>query len=230
MTSERIEALKKRRQEELKKSKKTNQKIYGGILLIIILFIGIMLFFSQSPYLLVFPIGIMLGFTLERSRFCFASSIRNPLTIGTTKLLQAVIVALMVSTIGFFILQMLSVDLNDIQIGEIPGSVRPLGWNTVLGGILFGTGMVIAGGCASGTLMRIGEGFMLQGIVLVAFIGGTIVAGVFHFPFWYNTFIEGRDAVYLPEVFGFFPALLLQLLILGTLFIAARKFAKKKPK
>lgn len=43
--------------------------------------------------------------------------------------------------------------------------------NTVVGGIIFGIGMVIAGGCASGMLMRIGEGFEMHLITLVGFSG-----------------------------------------------------------
>ncbi len=228
MTSERIEALKKRRQEELKTVKETRQGPYGGVLLIIIAGIVSALFLNRSMYMWVFPIGILLGFTLERSRFCFASSIRNPLTLGTTKLLQGVILALILSSIAFFFLQIQSLNSTVFDISEVPGTLRPVGWNTVVGGLLFGIGMVIAGGCASGTLMRVGEGFTLQIIVLIAFILGTLFAGVFHYSFWYRRFIEGREAVYLPEFIGVIPALLLQFGVLGMLFFAARNFGKRK--
>lgn len=226
MTSERIEALKKRRREEMKAIEASNQTPYAWILLILILLVSTALFLNQSLYMWVFPIGILLGFTMERSRFCFAASIRNPLTIGTTKLLQAVILALMVSTVFFFILQVQTLDVGNFQISEVPGTLRPVGWNTVVGGVLFGMGMIIAGGCASGTLMRIGEGFTLQIAVVIAFISGAILAGVFHYSFWYGLFIEGREAIYLPNIFGFIPALLLQLIVLGTLYFVARSFAK----
>ncbi len=228
MTSERIEALKRRRKEEREVIKSTNQSPHAWILLVIILMVSMALFLNQSFYMWIFPIGILLGFTLERSRFCFTASIRNPLTIGTTKLLQAVILALMVSTVFFFILQVQTLDVGNFQLSEVPGNLRPLGWNTVIGGVLFGVGMIIAGGCASGTLVRVGEGFTLQIVVLVAFIAGAILAGVFHYPFWYDLFIEGREAIYLPEIFGFIPALLLQLAVLGILYVAARSFAKRK--
>ncbi|NBG87335.1 YeeE/YedE thiosulfate transporter family protein [Isachenkonia alkalipeptolytica] len=228
MTSERIEALKKRRQQEMKRVQRNNQKPYAWILFLIILGTGTVLFLRESSYMWVFPVGIFLGFTLERSRFCFAASIRNPLTIGTTKLLQAVILALMISTIGFFVLQIQSIDTSSFQLNEVPGNLRPVGWHTVIGGILFGIGMVIAGGCASGTLMRIGEGFTLQIIVLIAFIGGSVLAGIFHYSFWYSTLIEDAEIIYLPDIFGFIPALLLQLAVLGILYMGARNFSKKK--
>lgn len=225
MTSERIEALKRRRTEELQVTKKSNQSTYGWWLMLLAFLLTGILFFNESPYQWVFPIGILLGLTLERSRFCFAASIRNPLTIGTTKLLQAVIIALIVSTFGFFILQVLTIDINNFQISEVPGTLRPVGWNTVVGGILFGIGMIIAGGCASGTLLRIGEGFSLQIVVLIAFITGSVLAGVSHYPFWHDLLIEGREIVYLPEVLGFIPALILQITVLGILYFAARRFA-----
>ncbi len=228
MTSERIEALKKRRQEEMKAIKTRDQSPYGWTLLIIVLGIVSVLFINQSHYMWVFPLGILIGFTLERSRFCFTASIRNPLTLGTTKLLQAVILALMVSTVFFFILQVLTLDIGNFLISEVPGTLRPIGWNTVIGGSLFGVGMVIAGGCASGTLVRVGEGFTLQMVVLMAFIAGALLAGVFHYSFWYDSFIEGREAIYLPNIIGFIPALLLQLTVLGLLYAGARKFAKRK--
>jgi len=228
MTSQRIEALKKRRKEELQITNKSNQSAYGWWLMLLALLFTGALFFFESSYQWVFPIGILLGLTLERSRFCFAASIRNPLTIGTTKLLQAVIIALIVSTLGFYFVQVQTIDINNFQISEVPGTLKPVGWNTVVGGILFGIGMVIAGGCASGTLMRIGEGFTLQIVVLIAFITGSVLAGVFHYPFWYDLFIEGREIVYLPEVLGFIPALILQITVLGLLYFAARRFDSRK--
>lgn len=228
MTSERIEALKKRRKEELQITNKSNQSAYGWWLMLLALLFTGALFFFESSYQWVFPIGILLGLTLERSRFCFAASIRNPLTIGTTKLLQAVIIALIVSTLGFYFLQVQTIDINNFQISEVPGTLKPVGWNTVVGGILFGIGMVIAGGCASGTLMRIGEGFTLQIVVLIAFITGSVLAGIFHYSFWYDLFIEGTEIVYLPEVLGFIPALILQITVLGLLYFAARRFDSRK--
>lgn len=36
----------------------------------------------------------------------------------------------------------------------------PLGLNNIIGGLMFGIGMVLAGGCASGVLYRAGEGYI----------------------------------------------------------------------
>ncbi len=52
----------------------------------------------------------------------------------------------------------------------------PLGWHTLIGGYLFGLGMVIAGGCATGTLFRIGEGSVQ---LLFALPGGMLGAALF---------------------------------------------------
>ncbi len=40
---------------------------------------------------------------------------------------------------------------------------------------MFGIGMVIAGGCASGTLMRVGEGFAMQMLSLLFFVIGSLI-------------------------------------------------------
>ena len=52
--------------------------------------------------------------------------------------------------------------------------VVPVSFATVIGAFIFGIGMVIAGGCASGTLMRVGEGFTMQILALFFFIVGSL--------------------------------------------------------
>jgi hypothetical protein len=97
----------------------------------------------------------------------------------------------------------------------------------VIGAFLFGIGMVIAGGCASGTLMRNGEGFMMQWLVLVFFITGSLW-GAHDFGWWKEVFISNGPSVFLPDVFGWFGALALQLLVLLGLFVFATKYEQKK--
>lgn len=172
-------------------------------------------------------IGILMGITLQRARFCFAASFRDPIMVGSTSLLKAILLAFMVSTIGFFIIQYRAVSLNpDYLLAEIPGHLNPVGIHTALGAILFGAGMVVAGGCASGVLVRIGEGYMMQLVVLVGFIIGTLI-GARHFPFWDRVLISKTDIIYLPNYLGFFPSLVLQLALLGFLYFLADWYDKK---
>ena len=88
---------------------------------------------------------------------------------------------------------------------------------------------MISGGCASGTLMRMGEGFVQQWIVLPFFcIGGTIAAATF--PIWRNLLmLDMNSAVYLPKVFGgFMPALLIQFAALFALYLLADWWSKHR--
>ena len=54
--------------------------------------------------------------------------------------------------------------------------VVPLGLNLAVGGLLFGIGMVIAGGCVSGTLYRIGEGYLASWASLLGILLGLSLA------------------------------------------------------
>ena len=58
---------------------------------------------------------------------------------------------------------------------------------------MFGIGMVISGGCASGTLMRVGEGFTMQILSLVFFYCGFPSGALTIFGFWkYNVILRGK--------------------------------------
>ena len=92
---------------------------------------------------------------------------------------------------------------------------------------MFGVGMVIAGGCASGTLMRVGEGFAMQMLSLLFFVIGSLI-GAGHMGWWTENFIATATRIFLPDVFGWAGAVVLQLVIIGLLYIAADLYEKKR--
>lgn len=208
-----------------KTSKFKNQTPFGMFLFLLILFFGIFLN-SISKILSFFWItGIIFGFILQKSRFCFVSAIRDPYLIGSTALTKAVLIALTITTIGFT-----TIKYGSFIHGEtIPGQdfITPISFATIIGGILFGIGMVLAGGCASGILMRTGEGFQMQMIALIFFIIGSLW-GAHDFEWWEKVFISNGKAIFLPDLFGWFGALVLQLFLIGFLYIIADKWEKKK--
>ena len=111
-------------------------------------------------------LGIVFGFALQRGRFCMNSAFRDIVVLKDYDLLKAVGVALLVSMVGFQILAMT---------GVITLSPKPLLWGAnILGGLIFGIGMVLAGGCASGVTYRAGEGMMGA----MAAIAGFSIAGL----------------------------------------------------
>ncbi|GEJ56519.1 YeeE/YedE thiosulfate transporter family protein [Anaeromyxobacter diazotrophicus] len=171
----------------------------------------------------VWAIGIALGLTLQRSRFCFTASMRDPVLTGSTSLTKAVVAGLAVGTVGFAALQLGAY----FKAGQLADAMKlaglePVGLHTVVGGVLFGIGAVIAGGCASGTLMRMGEGFLQQWLVFPFFVLGSAL-GAATWPFWKTALrVDAKGGVYLPAALGgFVPALVVQFgLLLGVWLLA----------
>ncbi len=205
------------------KSKK-NQIPSGIIALIVVVIIGALLS-SISPRLSLYWItGICFGFILQKSRFCFTASMRDPYLTGGTSLTKAVLIAIGITTIGFT-----AIKYGAFSNGlPIPGQnyVVPISIATAAGAFMFGIGMVIAGGCASGTLMRIGEGFLLQILSLFFFVVGSLW-GAHDFGWWKSNFISKGKALFLPDLFGWFGAVVFQLLLIVILYILADTWENK---
>lgn len=97
-------------------------------------------------------IGIVFGFSLSRGRFCMNSAFRDILLLRDFTLAKAVAAALLVEMLGFGLMAVF---------GIITLNPKPLLlWANIIGGFVFGIGMVLAGGCASGITYRVGEGLM----------------------------------------------------------------------
>jgi len=187
----------------------------------VIVVIGILLQKQGNNTAWFFVTGLVFGYILQRSRFCFTASMRDPyLTKGTT-VTRAVLIAFAITTIGFT-----AIKYGYFTKGlPIPGMgyVVPISLATIVGAITFGIGMVIAGGCASGTLMRVGEGFFMNMIAFVFFIVGSLW-GAHDFGWWKLNFISKGLTVFLPDIFGWVGAVVIQLIIIFLLYIAAEKW------
>ncbi|KMT21959.1 YeeE/YedE thiosulfate transporter family protein [Clostridium cylindrosporum] len=204
------------------KKKRINQIPFGVALFICIIGAGYFIANSSPKAALMWTFGVILGFTLQRSRFCFTASLRDPVLTGSTSLTKAVVIAIAVATVGFAAIQY-GAELKNIA---VPGNISPVGIHIVIGAVMFGIGMVIAGGCASGTLMRVGEGFLMQILALVFFIIGSLW-GAKDFGWWKSTFMP-KKGIFLPEVIGWVPALLLQFGLLLAIYIFADWFGNRK--
>jgi uncharacterized membrane protein YedE/YeeE len=202
-----------------------NQTPYAAGILIISLIFAIYL--HKKSFDLAFYWGICLcfGFVLQKSRFCFTASFRDPYLTGSTILTRAVLIAFALTSIGFTIIKY----INITQGNPVPGMdyVVPISLATALGAFTFGIGMVISGGCASGTFMRIGEGFQLQVITLIFFIVGSLW-GARDYQWWEENFISQGIKIYLPDIFGLFGGLVANLIIIILIYILAKKWEDKK--
>lgn len=227
MISNEIEALVNQRQKESKK-KKRSQIPYAIILLILAAILCLFLWKTNNDYIVYWIIGIAIGITLRYSRFCFSGAFRDPFLMGNTKLFRGLLLALMISTVGFFIIQYNYLQNNTIILNynSIPGSITSVGFHIMIGAFIFGIGMTIAGGCASGVLMRIGEGHSLQWIVLLGILIGNVL-GAKDYSFWYDKIISKTKVIYLPEYIDFRVLVVIQLIILISLYKIASWYENK---
>ena len=135
-------------------------------------------------------VGLLFGFILQRGRFCMNSAFRDAILLKDNILLKTVFVALLVELVGFSIMDMT---------GAIAINPKPFWWGAnLLGSFIFGIGMVLAGGCASGITYRVGEGMVgSMTAVLGLALGGYITAAGFLKTFKGNlqaaTTISGAD-------------------------------------
>ena len=115
-------------------------------------------------------IGAAFGFVLQRGRFCVNSAFREVLFEDYT-MLRAYLLAVAVTMIGANLIE----DMGWIQhAGETVVLYRQgfAPFANIIGGFIFGMGIVLAGGCGSGILYRVGEGNLAYVLAVCGFIFG----------------------------------------------------------
>ncbi len=139
--------------------------------------------------------GVILGIINQRTRFCFVRAFREPFMTGEGNMTRAAALALIIAAIFGAIVKFSPLtsiieipDVQDILSIEMtaPPSVKymmiapsfPIG--SLIGGIIFGIGMVLAGGCSVGSMWRAGEG-SLKNVTAILFyaIGGSLFAFIY---------------------------------------------------
>ncbi len=93
--------------------------------------------------------GFIYGMCLQYGRFCFASAFRDLFAVGVPRM----VVGIMIATIFFAFVSAFVTATGFSTFHASPHSIH-----SVIAGLLFGIGMVFAGGCASGSLYKTGEG------------------------------------------------------------------------
>jgi uncharacterized membrane protein YedE/YeeE len=107
--------------------------------------------------------GFAMGFILHRSRLCFARAFREPFMTAEGDMTKALILALAIAIpLASLLFQQKVID----PYIAIPATF----WSgSLLGGAIFGVGMIFAGGCASGSMWRAAEGNLKLWVALVFF-------------------------------------------------------------
>ena len=217
--------LYEQKRNEIKKTRK-NQIPYAILVLKFIIIFSFYLSIDQNNIVLFWLFGLAFGYVIQRSGFCFTAVFRDPYVSGVTSLTRAGLISIAVASAGFTAIKYSAYIYNAEQNLNMVG-VAPIGFPLVVGAFLFGIGMVICGGCASGTFARIGEGFSLQVITLLFFILGVLIGANNNTLFW-DRFNENAPRIFLPDIFGWFVAIVIQATIIVVLYIAAVKWQEKK--
>ncbi len=175
-------------------------------------------------------VGVAFGVILQRSRLCFAGGFRDLILLGDGRLLRAIIVGLAVATIGFALLEARLAPDPGFGIAPAGPHIQPVGFATIVGGVIFGAGMVLAGGCVSGTLWRMGEGYIASWAAMAGIVAGTAIAN-HTWSWWYDNDIRERTAVWLPAELGGYPAAVgLTLAALAGVYLAVLWWESRSPK
>lgn len=136
------------------------------------------------PYQIIIPTGFILGmasgFILHRSDFCIAGMFRDIFLFKNSKKIKSLFLLVIVSMVLFELSRLF---------GFLPLYPFPLlGFPSIanlVGGFLFGFGMVLAGGCVVGILYKIGSGSIISLIAFIGFIIGSALYAEVH-PLWVN--------------------------------------------
>ncbi|WAP53194.1 YeeE/YedE family protein [Arthrobacter sp. ATA002] len=106
-------------------------------------------------------VGMALGFVMQRGRFCVTGAFRDVWVTRNTRWLTAFLVVVAVQSVGVFALD---------AAGVISLNSGPFPWlATIIGGFIFGFAIILAGGCATGTYYRAGEGLVGSWLALITY-------------------------------------------------------------
>jgi len=114
-------------------------------------------------------VGVLFGFVLQRGRYCMNSAFRDIIFVDDFTLFRSYLLALLIAIIGANLLE----DVGFM--GE--SGLRRQSFNIVaniIGGYIFGLGIVMAGGCGSGIVYRMGEGYVSAFVATLGFASSLI--------------------------------------------------------
>jgi uncharacterized protein len=128
-----------------------------------------------------FALGAAFGAVAQRTQFCTMGAVTDILNTGDWSRMRMWLLAMGVAIVGFNAM----VGLGWVQAGQsLYAEPRLLWLSNLVGGLLFGFGMVLASGCGSKTLVRIGGGslkslvvFAVLAIAAYATLRGVVAVG-----------------------------------------------------
>jgi uncharacterized membrane protein YedE/YeeE len=157
-----------------------------------------------------YVVGAALGLVLYHAAFGFTSAWRVMVSDRRGAGLRAQMVMLAVATLLFF-----PVLASGSLFGQpVAGNVSPIGVSLLVGAFIFGVGMQLGGGCASGTLYTVGGGSTRMLITLAGFVAGSVI-GSAHFHWWAAQ--PSFAPVSIIKLWGPWTGVVLQFVVLGAI-------------
>lgn len=127
----------------------------------------------SSPWivaLLGLGVGVPLGFALERGGFCMNTAFRSVIFEKDKSVLRAYVLVLMINILGVALLE---------EFAVIFPMRPPFFWlAAIVGGYVFGVGMVLAGGCSCGSYYRFGRGMVGSFLAVIGFAAAATITSV----------------------------------------------------
>jgi uncharacterized protein len=168
---------------------------------------------AHKPWL--FLIGIGMGTALYHAAFGFTGAYRRAILQRDISGISAQMVMLVAAMLLFAPL----LAAGEVFGHGVSGAVAPVSISMAFGALIFGIGMQMGGGCASGTLFTVGGGNLHTLLVLVFFCIGGFWASL-DMPWWVS--LPGLGPVSLAEKIGNWPAVAMQVLALLLIYALLR--------
>lgn len=140
--------------------------ILGALALISLLYIRANIYYMYIVVYIWF--GVAIGMLLQRGRFCIASASRDLFAAKVPRMAVVVLMTLVFLSIIQAILAVTKVSAPFFQ-------PVPAGFYLLIAGLLFGLGMVFAGGCATGSTYKTGEGHGTSLLALLTLVFGQAI-------------------------------------------------------
>jgi hypothetical protein len=166
-------------------------------------------------------IAVALGYTMQRGRWCMVQGFREPHMTGNCTMAKSVALSICIVAIGAAVLKY-GVPVRtggDPVLNNLYYVRGTFGWGGVFGGFMFGLGAMLAGGCGTGTLWRVGEGQIKLWLAMIVFgLSCSLTSLWVQLNDWERNEVLGKY-VYMPESMGYGPALALVLLSMGIWYV-----------
>jgi len=175
-----------------------------------------------------FAVAAVFGFIAQRTHFCTMGALSDIVNMGSWTRMRMWAMAVGVAMIGFYAMGWIGwIDTRQ----TIYASGNIVWLSALVGGALFGLGMVLASGCGSKTLVRIGGGslkavvvFFVMGFAAFATLRGVLAVARVHTldTVAFNVGVGGSVPVWIASALGLAPAVigLLVALLVGAALIA----------